>query len=219
MSNISVHMMDRVVYLAESGGGAGGEARWTNPYHRQRPSRICYFYFEVFPSLVSQPAHTVGMFIYLLEMLVFVLSLTILLLMLWRWVSPLYSSPLQLNDQQYRLLGLDPNTPGFCRSPEKGEVKYPNPFTPLSGSLINSPKQSPASPTTSSTPVNTSMHSWMSSSGTSSPAFSPASNTSLNTSANLRRDHYTGMPTEERYFGQSKPWSVLLVFMGVIYVF
>lgn len=142
--------------------------------------------------LVSQPAHTVGMFIYLLEMLVFVLSLTILLLMLWRWVSPLYSSPLQLNDQQYRLLGLDPNTPGFCRSPEKGEVKYPNPFTPLSGSLINSPKQSPASPTTSSTPVNTSMHSWMSSSGTSSPAFSPASNTSLNTSANLRRDHYTG---------------------------
>jgi len=148
--------------------------------------------------LSQQAGHTVVFFIYLVDSAIFVLSLTILLFLFWRWVSPLYSSPLQLSDEQYRLLRLEPNTPGFCRSPRKEETRYPNPFSPLSGSLLASPKQSPASPAQSSTPVNTSLHSWMSSSGLSSgsgspsAAFSPASNTSLNTSANLRRDHYTG---------------------------
>ena len=105
----------------------------------------------------------------LLDTLVFLFSLTSLLSLGWSWVSPLYSSPLHLSDKQFRLLKLQQDTPGFARSPEK-EEKYPNPFTPLSGSLMSSPKPSEpssGSPTSSSTPVNTSVTSWLSSSGNS----------------------------------------------------
>merc|ERR1719414_1174488 len=129
-------------------------------------------------------------------MIVFALSLTALLGYAWRSVYPLYSTPLLLSDHQYRLLSLDQDTPGFARSPEK-EKKYPNPFSPLPGSLISSPP----SPAQSSTPVNTSYnHSWMSSVAGASPGSVSNMNVSsspggggLNTSAaNLRRDHYSG---------------------------
>ncbi len=53
-------------------------------------------------------------------------------------VSPLYTSPLPLSEYQYKLLRLHPNTPGFTKSPVK-EEKYPNPFSPLPGSLIQPP--------------------------------------------------------------------------------
>ena len=107
--------------------------------------------------------------LFLLETILSVFSLTNLICLGWRWMSPLYSTPLQLSDKQFRLLRLQQETPGFARSPEK-EEKYPNPFTPLPGSLISSPKPSepsPASPAQSSTPVNTSVTSWLSSSGNS----------------------------------------------------
>ena len=102
----------------------------------------------------SQPVYLLGLLLYLVEMIVFAVSLTSLLHLGWRWVSPLYASPLQLSEEQFRLLRLNPNTPGFSKSPAKSEAKYPNPFSPLPGSLISPPKQSPASPAQSSTPIN-----------------------------------------------------------------
>jgi len=147
--------------------------------------------------LVGSKAAIVGMILYLVEMIIFAFSLTSLLGYAWRSVYPMYSSPLLLSDKQYRLLSLDQDTPGFARSPEK-EKKYPNPFSPLPGSLISSPKLSPPSPAQSSTPVNTSYNSWMSASPGSVSKMSPLNvsspllSASLNTSANLRRDHYSG---------------------------
>lgn len=101
-------------------------------------------------------------------MIIFAFSLTHLIGMCWRMVSPLYTSPLPLSEYQYQLLRLHPNTPGFTKSPVK-EEKYPNPFSPLPGSLIQPPHGAghsgqPPSPAQSVTPVNTSYNSWMSSS-------------------------------------------------------
>lgn len=141
-----------------------------------------------------QSAPTLGLLLLLLETVVFTAAVTSLVLLGWRAVSPLYSAPLQLTERQYRLLRLEPDTPGFVRSPGQEEKKYPNPFTPIKGSFISSPKPAPPSPSQSTTPVNTSYNSWLSSSGTSPAVLSPASNTSLSSlnSSNLRRDHYSG---------------------------
>lgn len=155
--------------------------------------------------LLPIPIYTLGLILYMVEMTIFAFSLTNLIGICWRMVSTVYTSPLPLSDYQYRLLRLHPDTPGFTRSPIK-EEKYPNPFSPLPGSLIHGHGGQPSSPAQSVTPVNTSYNSWMSSSTPGSGVVTPSSgvpgtpgsagqsggNSPLNTSNNLRRDHFAG---------------------------
>jgi len=152
--------------------------------------------------LFTKPIYTLGLLLYLIEMVVFAFAFTNLVGICLRMLSPaLYNSPLPLSDQQYRLLGLHPNTPGFSKSSVKQE-NYPNPFTALPGCLIQAPSSpaQPSSPTQSTTPVNTSYNSWMSQStpasgggaGVGGSPGSAASHASANSSHNLRRDHFAG---------------------------
>jgi len=146
--------------------------------------------------------YALSLLIYLVEMAVFAVSLTSLLTLCWRWVSPLLmytGAPLTLSDEQFRLLRLSPDTPGFARSPDRAGAggsmaeRYPSPFSPLPGSLISrtSSPQGTTSPGATTTPANNKSYnnsSWLSNSH--SPTTS--NNMSLNNTSNLRRDHYSG---------------------------
>jgi len=135
--------------------------------------------------ITSHPAHLASTLTYLVEMVLFAFLVTTSLTSLWNYLFPLHGlPPIPLTAAQYRLLRLHPSSPGFTLSPEKKNVtSHPNPFTPLSGSIVqHSPSSTPSSPINlSMTPINMSNTSWMSN----SPG--QAANTS---STNQRRDHY-----------------------------
>lgn len=132
--------------------------------------------------LTSHPAHMAASLTYLVEILMFAVLITTSVTSIWNYIAPLHGlAPIPLSEDQFRLLRLHPSSPGFTKSPEKKPPTFPNPFTPLPGSLIQ--QTSHTSPSASITPVNLSSTSWLSSSPT-SPASTP-----LNTS-NQRREHY-----------------------------
>lgn len=146
--------------------------------------------------VASHPGPTACLAVYLVEMVVVVVGLASAATLAYRALHPHQGAgPLLLTDRQFRLLHLHPDTPGFARSPEQRVAKYPNPFSPLPGSLVNpaaasstpsSPTTSSASPNQSATPINLSAASWLSTSG------SPDSVQQIPTPTNLRRDHYAG---------------------------
>merc|ERR1719195_926196 len=96
-------------------------------------------------------------------MAVFAILLTSSLSSLWTMLSPLHSNaPISLTSEQFRLLRLHPNSPGFTRSPDP-KPKFP-------GSGLSSPLPGPlVSPDVSMTPVNMSRHSCLSQHSPASP--------------------------------------------------
>ena len=138
--------------------------------------------------LTSSPAHTAGSLLYLVEMSLFAVLLTSSLSSLWTLLSPLhFLAPVQLTSDQFRLLRLHPNTPGFTRSPEpKPRSPASNLASPLPGPLV--------SPDVSlTTPINMSRHSWMSQSPSSPVNVTPPPVTP--SSANLKSGLYPASPT------------------------
>ena len=64
-------------------------------------------------------SHLAASLLYLVEMAVFAILLTSSLSSLWTMLSPLHSNaPISLTSEQFRLLRLHPNSPGFTRSPD-----------------------------------------------------------------------------------------------------
>ena len=137
--------------------------------------------------LTSSPAHLAASVLYLVEMALFAVLLTSGLSSLWSLLSPLHSlTPVSLTSDQFRLLRLHPNTPGFTRSPE--------PLTPAS--KLASPLPGPLVTPDGSicTPINMSRHSWMSQSPI-SPSVNVTPPPVTPSSANLKSSVYPASPS------------------------
>ena len=136
--------------------------------------------------LTSSPAHLASSVLYLVEMSLFAVLLTSGLSSLWTLLSPLHSlAPVSLTSDQFRLLRLHPDTPGFTRSPEpKSQTPASNLASPLPGPLV--------SPDMSLTPMNMSRHSWMSLSPSSPTDVTPPPVTP--SSANLKSGQFPASP-------------------------
>jgi len=137
--------------------------------------------------LTSSPAHLAASVLYLVEMAMFAVLLTSSLSSIWALLSPLLSplTPVSLTSDQFRLLRLHPNTPGFTRSPEP-QTPASKLASPLPGPLVTPDG-------TLCTPINMSRHSWMSQSPSSPVNVTPPPITP--SSANLKSSIYPASPT------------------------
>ena len=134
-------------------------------------------------------SHLAASLLYLVEMAVFAILLSSSLSSLWTMLSPLHSNaPISLTSEQFRLLRLHPNSPGFTRSPD------PKPKSPGSG--LSSPLPGPlVSPDVSMTPVNMSRHSWLSQHSPASPASLSVTPPPGSQATNLRSGQFPHSPT------------------------
>ena len=136
--------------------------------------------------ITTHPASVASSVLYLVEMSMFAVLLTSSLSSIWTMLSPLHSmSPIALNTEQFRLLRLHPNSPGFSKSPEQVAKSPHTPASPLPGPLVST------SPALSVTPVNMSRHSWMSG----SPSSPLVDVTPPPVTTNLRSGQYPHSPT------------------------